>query len=267
MPHVTNRNAAIYFEVLGDTSRPAVALVHGRGGNTAIWFQQMPAMLERHCVVVFDHRGFGRSRCAEADYDMAHFASDLAAVLDAAGIARAALVCQSMGGWTGMRMALEYPARVSALVLANTIAGVSTPSAAAAIAATRAQLAAKGIGASALDPAFAEGSPGLAYLYHQISGQNQVTAGDWHSRSAAPTTPEEAASITAPVLMLTAENDTIFPPAAIREIAGLIPGAKFRELSGAGHSAYFEIPQTWNAAVLEFLQALALPGPAPDRRV
>ena len=89
----------------------------------------------------------------------------------------------------------------------------------------------------------------------------------WHSRSAAPTTPEEAASITAPVLMLTAENDTIFPPAAIREIAGLIPGAKFRELSGAGHSAYFEIPQTWNAAVLEFLQALALPGPAPDRRV
>ncbi len=256
MPHVTNRNAAIHYEVLGDAAKPAVALVHGRGGNTAIWFQQVSAFLEEHCVVVFDHRGFGRSHCAETDYDMAHFASDLAAVLDAAGIARAALVCQSMGGWTGMRMAVEYPERVSALVLSNTIAGVSTPAAGAAIEAARAQLAAKGIGASALDPSFVERAPALGYLYQQISGQNPVTAQGWHSRSAAATTPGEAAGITAPALLITADNDPIFPPAAIREIANLVPGAEFRQLSAAGHSPYFEIPETWNAAVLEFLRTV-----------
>lgn len=253
MPQATSRNAAIHYEVMGDTGRPAVMLAHGRGGNTASWFQQVPAFLEHYRVVVFDHRGFGRSRCTAHDYDMAHFAGDLVAVLDAAGIGKAALVCQSMGGWTGMRTAVEYPDRVSALVLSNTIAGVSTPAADAAIRATREKLAARGVAASALDPSFEARAPELAYLYERISGQNQATLEDFHSKSPAATTPEEAAGIAVPTLCVSADNDAIFPPEAVHEIANLIPGATFRQLPNAGHSPYFETPRAWNAAVLGFL--------------
>jgi pimeloyl-ACP methyl ester carboxylesterase len=70
--------------------------------------------------VAFDHRGFGRSTCAPEAIDPRHFASDLEAILDAAGVRRAALVCQSMGGWTGLPFAIAHPERSAALVLAGT---------------------------------------------------------------------------------------------------------------------------------------------------
>ena len=52
-------------------------------------------------VVVFDHRCFGRSACPSEAFDREQFDADLCAVLDAEGIERTAIVCQSMGGWIG----------------------------------------------------------------------------------------------------------------------------------------------------------------------
>ena len=54
-------------------------------------------------------------------------------MLDDAGIARCALVCQSMGGWTGLQFALAQPQRVAALVLSGTPAGILTPAVGAAL--------------------------------------------------------------------------------------------------------------------------------------
>ena len=54
-------------------------------------------------------------------------------------------------------------------------------------------------------------------------------------------------------MMITSENDVIFPPAAIREIAGMIPGCKLVELPEAGHSPYFESADAFNETVLGFL--------------
>jgi pimeloyl-ACP methyl ester carboxylesterase len=56
-----------------------------------------------------------------------------------------------------------------------------------------------------------------------------------------------------PVLLIVGEGDQIFPPATIRSIAVAISGARVIELPGAGHSPYFETPDAWNEAVMEFL--------------
>jgi pimeloyl-ACP methyl ester carboxylesterase len=45
----------------------------------------------------------------------------------------------------------------------------------------------------------------------------------------------------------------LFPPAVIREVAGLIPGAELIELPGAGHSPYFEMPDAFNETVAAFV--------------
>ena len=47
--------------------------------------------------------------------------------MDDVGVERAAVVCQSMGGWTGMQFTLANPGRVSCLVLSGTPGGVETP--------------------------------------------------------------------------------------------------------------------------------------------
>src|SRR5262245_28301079 len=125
MPFVERPHAVIYYEVCGDG--PPIVFAHGAGGNTLVWWQQVPLFARRHRVLTFDHRGFGRSRCEPGFEQGRHFADDLIAVLDEAGIDRAAFVCQSMGGWTGLQLALAHPGRVAALVLSGTPAGILTP--------------------------------------------------------------------------------------------------------------------------------------------
>ena len=125
MAFVQADGASIYYEALG--SGPAVAFAHGAGGNAASWWQQVPVFSERYRMIMFDHRMYGRSQCAPENFDRGKFGEDLMVILDAEGIERTAIVCQSMGGWTGLRAALERPDRVSCLILSNTSGGVSTP--------------------------------------------------------------------------------------------------------------------------------------------
>ncbi len=126
MPTVSNDHAEIHYDVFGPENAPAIVFAHGAGGNGLSWWQQIPHFGERYRVVVFDHRGFGRSRCEEGHFSTTHFANDLVALLDAEGIERAAIVCQSMGGWTGLPLAVKHAARVSCLVLCGTPGGLYT---------------------------------------------------------------------------------------------------------------------------------------------
>ena len=87
MPTVENAHASIYYEVHGEG--PALVLAHGAGGNGAIWWQQIPFFVARgYRVITFDHRGFARSPCPPEELELAHFPTDLLAILDAEGIDR-----------------------------------------------------------------------------------------------------------------------------------------------------------------------------------
>ncbi len=102
---------------------PPIVLLHGLTA-TRRYVVMGSRALERsgHQVIAYDARGHGRSTPApERAYGYERLASDLLAVLDAAGIQRAVLAGASMGAHTALRLALEHPERVSAL-------GLITPS-------------------------------------------------------------------------------------------------------------------------------------------
>ncbi len=250
MPTVNTSGAEIYYEVHGEG--PAVVFAHGRGGNAASWWQQVPRFARQYRVVVFDHRAFGRSRCAPGAFDRARFSDDLLAILDAEGIERSAIVCQSMGGWTGLRTALRHPERVSCLVLSNTPAGIDTPQVAHALQRTRQQFAEQGVGRAAVAVDFPARAPERAYLYAQIGSLNVNLPEDLYN-SGDTTAPGALASLKPPTLFITSENDRLFSPRLIESLAGLVPGARFVELPEAGHSPYFETPEVFNDLVAEFL--------------
>ncbi len=109
---------SLYFEVAGDGS-PVVLLHPGQGG-CVLWDRQFRSFAREHQVIRFDARGFGRSERPNAPFSPYE---DLRAVLDALGVARAALVGLSYGGLTAIDFAIAYPSRVSRLVLVN--AGLS----------------------------------------------------------------------------------------------------------------------------------------------
>jgi pimeloyl-ACP methyl ester carboxylesterase len=118
----------------GEQSGPADHDRPGVGGDPIVLLHGLTAtrhyvvmgsrLLERsgHRVIAYDARGHGRSTPAPdpAAYGYERLARDLAAVLDALQIPRAALAGASMGAHTALRFALDHPERVAAL-------GIVTP--------------------------------------------------------------------------------------------------------------------------------------------
>jgi pimeloyl-ACP methyl ester carboxylesterase len=256
MPSVLSHGAEIYYEIRGQG--PAVVFAHGMGGNAISWWQQIPYFAGLgYCVIAFDHRGFGRSTCPVAAFHPDRFPDDVRAILEQEGIERAALVCQSMGGWTGLPTAVQTPERVAALVLCGTPGGIVTEK----IVDVGVQLfrrLADGVqsGVAALAPGYGEREPAMAYLYGRIRSFNPglppaVLAGfaDPSSR-----VPEEAlASYAVPTLLVSGGRDEIFPLDAMRDVAALLPGAKLVSFPDLGHSVYFEDADRFNRVVEDFL--------------
>ena len=255
MATVTHEGASIYYETHG--SGPAVCLAHGAGRNALSWWQQVPYLARNHTVVVFDHRSFGRSVCAPADFQPRFFADDLFAILDAEGIERAAIVCQSMGGWTGLRAALEHPERVPALVLAGTPGGLFTPQIAENMAQLAKRLGGGGVVAnSAMAPEFPKREPARAFLYGGIGSLNtgfDPAPGVQLFDEAIRIPPEALTEFRVPTLVLSGQYDLLFPPEIMNHVAELIPGASLEHFPTTGHSTYYEDPERFNELVGQFL--------------
>lgn len=107
----------LWFERAGDG--PPIVFLHPGLWDSRTWDEQFAAFSGTYTCVRFDFRGYGRSDRPEPGRPYSHV-DDLAAIMDAVAIDRAALVGCSMGGSTAIDAALTHPDRAAALVLAGT---------------------------------------------------------------------------------------------------------------------------------------------------
>jgi 3-oxoadipate enol-lactonase len=96
---------------------PGVAFLHPGLWDSRVWDEQFGVFSHTYRVLRYDFRGYGRSSRPEPGRPYSHV-EDLAAVMDAAGVDRAALIGNSMGGRVAIDFALTHPGRVAALILA-----------------------------------------------------------------------------------------------------------------------------------------------------
>ncbi len=251
----------LYYEVVGDESSELTPLVlcHGAGGNHASWFQQVAHFAAERLVITWDHRGYGRSSDRGDQTGPLVASGDLLAVLDAIGIDRADLVGQSMGGWTVVAAALARPHLARSLVLTDSTGGFTTDRLLAQRDRVRPRAPLRDVLGDhpALGEAFSARSPELAHLYQSLGRMGTADPDTVIMRLLDVTYGEnEAAQLTMPSLLIVGDHDQLFAPAVIRSLADLLPDARVVEVSGAGHSPYFEEPQRWNEALDSFLHWL-----------
>lgn len=254
MPSVHSHDVDLHYETMG--SGPALLFAHGAGGNCASWFQQTAHFSQNYKCIAFDHRGFGASQCESNLFDTNFFGDDAIAILDAANANDVVIICQSMGGWTGLRTALKVPDRIKGVLLSNTTAGIAHPAATEALRTTGKRAGNRGVATLALGEPFTNDNPIKAFLYSQIAAfsppldQTAMARMVGESRSL---TEEQLKGIKCPVQFVTSPNDIIFPPDVIRQVSKLVPSAEVVELPYAGHSPYFETPEKFNDTVQAFL--------------
>jgi 3-oxoadipate enol-lactonase len=240
----------LYHEVHGEG--PPLVLAHGGGGTHLIWWQQVPAFSQSFKVITFDHRGFGFSVDVPGGPGRAAFVDDLRDLLDRLGIQETALVGQSMGGRTVLGFAAAHPERVTHLVLSSTSGGYTDPD----LEAVRASAPSLGP-RSAFSAAFAERDPDRAFLYRSISRTNDYLSPPVEADAAPPASVPDIQRVVAagiPTLFIIGERDTVAVPSVLEAMHRKMAGSQMVKLPDSGHSPYFELPETFNRIVLEFVQ-------------
>jgi pimeloyl-ACP methyl ester carboxylesterase len=102
----------LHYVSAGDEGSP-VLLVHGFPETWWTFHKLIPLLAERHRVFAVDLRGFGDSGVADAEFDSAAAAADLAALVDELNVGPVHLVGQDISGPTTYRFAASRPELVS----------------------------------------------------------------------------------------------------------------------------------------------------------
>lgn len=107
----------IAYRTAGPENGPPVVLIHAFASQSGSWDKTASALAANgYRVIAPDLRGHGRSQWT-ATYALDDFTRDLAALLDALGLAQVRLVGHSLGGHLALRLAMRMPARISHLVI------------------------------------------------------------------------------------------------------------------------------------------------------
>ena len=96
---------------------PPIILIHGFGGSMWNWEYQYPVQSRTHRVIIPDLLGSGLSDKPEGAYTPGRLVEFFRQFMDKLNIPQASLVGNSMGAGLAMAMALDYPERVTRLVL------------------------------------------------------------------------------------------------------------------------------------------------------
>ena len=243
-----------------------VLFVHGFPFDRTVWRHQLAA-LSRVRRIAPDLRGVGGSGApAGADgYSLTRYADDLVAVLDALGVRQAVVCGLSMGGYVIFELLRRHPARVKALILADTKPQPDS------VEAKRGrdeltQVAQRegqdGVIERLLPRLLA---PDTLTTQPEVAAQVREMAGRWSVPGLVgalrmlrdrPDSTETLRGVRMPTLVLVGSEDEIAPPDTARAMAQLIPAAQYHVVPAAGHMAPLEQPLATSRLLADFLRGL-----------
>lgn len=257
MAFTTRDGVRLHWRMDGAADRPVLVLLNSIGTDLSLWDRAVPLLLPAFRLLRIDTRGAGGSDAPGGDYSLAMLAADVAAIMDDAGVARAAVAGVSLGGMVAMQLALDHAPRVAALALVCTSATMDPAAWSGRIDTVRAQgtaaIADMAVGRF-LSPGFAAQHPEIAdSLREGIVRQADAGYAGAGAAIRDMALADRLAAITAPTLVVTAVLDVSTPYAQHGEhLVGAIPGARHVSVDGA-HLPPIEAPQALASALRRFL--------------
>jgi len=289
MSYVHVRGFNHYYEWLTESGnsepsgKPVLVFVHGWGGSARYWESTARELCDRFDCLLYDMRGFGRSRssdsetsslieppetAAELSYELESYADDLAGLLDALGLKRIYLNAHSMGASVATFFLNLYPDRVERAIL--TCSGIFEYD-------EKAFNAFYKFGGYVVKfrPRWLYGLPFVdrlfmqRFLHRSLPGAisrsflNDFLMADYDaalgtiftcvSKKATEVMPQEFARLTVPTLLVAGERDIIIPAEMGRQAAALNDNIQYVLMPDTAHFPMLEDVPTYLQHVRKFL--------------
>ena len=243
----------------GDPDDASLILLHPWGESLGSFDRLLPLLPKAIHAIAMDQRGHGDADKPANGYALADFAADVEEFMDALGLARAALLGSSSGGYVAQQLAIGSPHRLSALALvgsprsllgrppfADEVDRLTDP----------------------IDPAWVKGSlewfPRFHdvpdwYLEDRVRDSARMPAHVWRESltgltSALP--PTENGSISAPTLIIWGDHDELLPRADQEALSAAIPASRLVVYEDTGHLVLWEQPERVATDLADFLGSL-----------
>jgi len=247
----------IWYKDTGGSGVPVV-FMHAATGSSRVWDYQIPAFTAAgYRLIAYDRRGWGRSEIVATGPQPGTGADDLQALMDHLKIDRFHLVATAAGSSVSLDYAISFPQRLRSLVMANGALGgfedkdyqelgrrIRSP-----------QLDALPPELRELGPSYRASNPEGTRRWIELERMSRPggsTAQPQSVRNRIMTSVLE--NIKVPVLLITGDADLLAPPPLLRFVAARMKNSESLIIPEAGHSAYWEQPEIFNRAVLEFIR-------------
>jgi len=225
------------------------------------WYYQAQFFRRHYRVITFDNRGVGKSDKPQGPYTTRMMADDTVHLMDHLGIEKAHILGASMGGMIAQELAINYPERVSKLVLACTYAKYDEKSRNTPEMEKLSQLPPKRRATYVIS--FSFNKPLYRYIFGSLGWLSSMFMGTSASigiegQNAAcmkHNTLERLESITADTLVIVGTDDRLINPVSSEDIASRIPRAWFVKIEGGSHTFMVEMRDDFNREVLKFLSS------------
>ena len=239
----------VHYAEQGDPTGEAIIFLHGYSDSWFSFSRVLPLLSPEYHAFAPTQRGHGDSERPECCYTLDNFAADVDAFMDAIGIDEATLVGHSTGALFAQRVALNYPRRISRLVLI----GAQTP-------ANEVILGLQEEVRALEDPVppefvreFQEST-----IYHPVpeefldavvSESLKLPARVWRDYMEGSVLSidhdyvVQLREIDVPTLILWGEQDALFPREEQERLAAAIPGSTLKVYPESGHVVHWERPE------------------------
>ncbi|NEO25498.1 MAG: alpha/beta hydrolase [Kamptonema sp. SIO4C4] len=255
-------------------SKPILVFVHGWGGSSRYWETTAQAFADQFDCLLYDLRGFGRSRLPDSlpstSYEMGEYVEDLAIFLDQLGLEKVYLNGHSVGASIATLFTSRYPQRVEKLILTcsgifdyNPITFPAFHQAGTVVVKLRYNWFLKVPFAGRLFMMRFVHRPleekiNREFLEDYLEADYEAAVGTIYtavSQQAAQEMPEAFANLGVPTLLIAGKEDVIIPTKLAKKAARLNPDyVQYLEIPKTAHFPMLEDRETYDKLVQNFLE-------------
>jgi pimeloyl-ACP methyl ester carboxylesterase len=233
-------------------SGEAIVLLHPATGSVRIWGYQQPVFAKAgYRVIAYSRRGYAGSQPVPKE-NPGTAAGDLHALVEFLRLGKFHIAGSAAGGGIAVDYAVSHPEQLLSLVVACAVGGVEDKDWGERVEALRPN------GFDQMPAIFRELSPGYRAANPRGTAQwaalerSAVTGNRVGQRTANKITWSSLSALRTPALIIGGEADLYMPAPLLEIYASHIPNSELVVVPEAGHSLYWERPDVFNRALLDF---------------